>query len=158
MMTTILVLVGHFVADFLAQSDWMALNKSKNNEALLVHTLIYTACMTGFMSLVLHNSDALVVFALVTFVAHTLTDWCTSRVTSALWFIDLQKVPEYHPHAKHIPVGTIEIETDYGNWVSFDYVANVTPGDRHWFFVAIGFDQLLHYVQLFWTVAIVVQW
>lgn len=61
-------------------------------------------------------------FALVTFVLHLLTDCVTSRITSRLWFV--------------VPAG---------NSGHFTYA----PGNRrHWFFVAIGADQLLHYVAL----------
>ena len=34
----------HFIGDYWAQSDWMALNKNKKTWNCLVHVLIYTAC------------------------------------------------------------------------------------------------------------------
>lgn len=95
-----LILV-HFVADFVLQSDWMAVNKSKSWKALLAHTAIYSACFlfVGWK------------FALITFVLHTLTDAVTSRITSYLW----------------------------------------QEQERHWFFVVIGADQLIHYWTLILT-------
>jgi hypothetical protein len=41
-------LVAHLVGDFIAQSDWMALNKSKRSLPCAVHCLIYTACFAVF--------------------------------------------------------------------------------------------------------------
>jgi hypothetical protein len=41
-MTPLLVMLTlHFIGDFLLQSDWMALNKSKNWDALSQHVLVY---------------------------------------------------------------------------------------------------------------------
>ena len=40
----IMFLLCHFVPDFLLQTDWMALNKSKKSWNCLVHVLIYTSC------------------------------------------------------------------------------------------------------------------
>lgn len=37
-------LLVHILGDFVLQSDWMALNKSKRSIPCLVHVLIYTAC------------------------------------------------------------------------------------------------------------------
>lgn len=93
-MTTLLALLTvHFVADFMLQSDWMAINKSKRWDVLALHCGIYSL---GFLWWGWR-------FALLTFVLHFVTDACTSRLTSFLY-----------------------------------------PRSRHWFFVAIGFDQLLH--------------
>lgn len=50
-------------------------------------------------------------FWLITFIAHTITDYFTSRLNSKLW----------------------------------------SEGKVHNFFVSVGFDQVLHYVQLFTT-------
>ena len=44
MMPVILFFLCHFVADFIFQSDWMALNKSKKTFPCLVHVIVYTAC------------------------------------------------------------------------------------------------------------------
>ena len=37
-------LLTHLVGDYILQSDWMAVNKSKKTLPCLVHVLIYTAC------------------------------------------------------------------------------------------------------------------
>lgn len=37
-------LLAHLWGDYILQSDWMALNKSKRSWPCLVHVLLYTAC------------------------------------------------------------------------------------------------------------------
>lgn len=114
------ILFIHWVADFVMQSDWQAQNKSKLWSALLTHTLIYSnvwiyvvtimLCLTTSFS----PSDCFInglIFALITFAAHTITDYFTSRLNRKLW--EEKKV--------------------------------------HWFFVSVGFDQVLHYFQLILT-------
>ena len=128
------LLVGHFVADFLCQSDWMALNKSKRWDALVLHVAIYTAVM-GVMTYALAPTlVGWLLFVLVTALSHFATDAVTSRITSRLWFI------EFYPRADHSP-------NYYGAYPLYARVG----ATRHWFFVAIGADQLLHYITLFVT-------
>lgn len=114
------LLTIHFVADFLLQTDWMALNKSKSNKALLTHTGVYALCFVPFG----------LQLALITLVLHTLTDYVTSRMTSRLWFFD----------------GDASYGIDANGWVK-----QRPNGKRHWFFVMIGLDQLLHAWQLILT-------
>jgi hypothetical protein len=95
-----LMFLGHFVSDFMLQSDWMAINKSKQLVPLLAHCGIYTLFFIPF-GLVL----ALIIGAL-----HFATDYWTSRLNSYT----------------------------YRMW------HNGEPHARHWFFVGIGFDQLIH--------------
>jgi hypothetical protein len=106
----------HWFADFVLQTDWQAKNKSKNNKALLSHTwtyslVWYTIGVFYAMSDPNYIPWSLTLFVLITFVAHTLTDYFTSRLNSKLW----------------------------------------AKGDVHNFFVSVGFDQVLHYAQLFGT-------
>lgn len=111
------IILIHWFADFVCQTDWEAQNKSKNNKALLSHTLTYSGIWLSFgVFYVLFNLDtyipwSLTKFVFITFVAHTLTDYITSRINSKLW----------------------------------------AKKDVHNFFVSVGFDQVLHYVQLFLT-------
>lgn len=105
------LLALHFIGDFLLQTDWMALNKSKQWDVLAIHAAVYSVCFFWFGSL----------FVLMTFVTHFITDAITSRITSRLWFVH------------EVPNGF------------YDYDAG---NKRHWFFVMIGFDQLIHFVTL----------
>lgn len=116
----LLLLALHFLGDFILQSDWMALGKSKRFEVLLAHCFVYSLCFVNLYG---------VRFFLLTFLLHLGVDFCTSRLTSRLWFIDLKE---------------IRSETKF----PWKYCANVNMRKRHWFFVAIGADQLLHFVCL----------
>ena len=40
----IMFLLCHFFGDYIAQTDWMAMNKSKKSWNCFVHVLIYTSC------------------------------------------------------------------------------------------------------------------
>lgn len=131
------LLVGHFVGDFIYQSDWMAENKSKRWDVLAAHVAVYTlvigAALVPFVGvgdhLFINAADGLVLrFILVNGAAHFVQDAITSRITARLWF--LPKVGQgMQP-----------------TWIQVD----VKP-TRHWFFVALGADQMLHYVTLFVT-------
>lgn len=109
---TINILVLHFIADFVFQSDWMAINKSSSFRALLLHVVIYTLTLCTIPLAVTDMSIAVpcLTWALVNGVIHFVQDAVTSRMTAYLW----------------------------------------KKEQRHWFFVVIGLDQLLHYVFLFW--------
>ena len=100
----LLVLVAHFVADFICQSDYHAVNKSKSNWVLFQHVSVYSFVLLLFGFLFPIN----LVWVIINGVGHFATDWCTSRATSKLW----------------------------------------ASNQRHWFFVTIGLDQLIHYTTL----------
>lgn len=117
------ILIIHWIADFVLQTDSQAKGKSKNWNDLLSHTFSYSVVwfILGFV-LLLYNFNLeqkefavfglnVILFTLITFTAHTATDYFTSRLNSRLW----------------------------------------EQGRTHDFFVAIGFDQVLHYVQLILT-------
>lgn len=119
----------HFVGDFVLQSDWMAQNKSKRWDALAFHCAVYSACFIGFG----------LAFSAALFVLHFITDAITSRMTSRLWFF----------------------RREDGIWEQASFtmpkhgrtlVNPWTPIERHrhWFFVVIGLDQWLHFVQIAW--------
>lgn len=68
----------HWFADFILQSDRIAINKSSSNQILAWHVFLYGACFVwvGFE------------FAAANAALHFITDWCTSRVTKKLWLAD----------------------------------------------------------------------
>lgn len=76
MLTFIALVWTHFVADFLLQTDKMALNKSKSNKWLGFHCLVYS--IPFLFAFGIH-------FGIITFLTHFATDYVTSRGTAYLW-------------------------------------------------------------------------
>lgn len=108
------ILIIHWYADFVLQTDKQARGKSKNWGDLLEHTFSYSLVWLLISIPYGASIDSLwfgLWFTLITFVCHTATDYFTSRLNSKLW----------------------------------------EKGQVHNFFVSVGFDQILHYVQLFLT-------
>jgi hypothetical protein len=106
---TYVILTAHFVGDFVFQSDWMAVNKSKSYSILAMHVITYT--LTLLISLIPIELPGTLAWVAINGVVHYIQDAITSRINAKLW----------------------------------------AAGQRHWFFVGIGADQLLHYITLFVT-------
>lgn len=134
------LILAHFVGDWLLQNDWMALNKSKQILPLAVHAAV-VAFVTGLAAAKwLVGPELGFWFILITFVCHFWTDYVTSRITSKLWFVDaIPLTPD---------------EQNRMTWTS-THRCRFKPS-RHWFFVMIGFDQVLHYFQLAVTYTLMV--
>lgn len=111
------ILLIHWFADFVLQTDKQAKGKSKEWGPLLDHVATYSSVwmVIGLFYFFIIQSSLLFVnvlyFTGITFFCHTITDYITSRENSKLW----------------------------------------EQGKVHNFFVCIGFDQYLHYIQLFLT-------
>lgn len=76
------ILFGHWAADFLLQTETMALNKSHSLKWLAIHVLVYTAALGLFALLLLQWEDALM-FAGMNGMLHGVTDFFTSKLTAA---------------------------------------------------------------------------
>lgn len=127
------LLAAHFVGDFLLQSDWMAINKSKNWRALGWHAYVYSATIAGWTMLTYAPGDRPELqglFWVLTILSHFITDAITSRITSKLWFFK-STGQFYNVSGTHMSAARHELFIPVG-------------GSRHWFFVMIGFDQLIH--------------
>ena len=117
------ILILHWFADFILQTEEQSKMKSKDISYLIGHTLTYSFVMFfGIMCIVSLNNIYteenvftyifyMFLFGTTTFFFHTLTDYFTSKWTAKLW----------------------------------------KQNKVHTFFVVIGFDQFLHYLQLFLT-------
>ncbi len=104
----VVVIILHFVFDFIFQSHWMATNKSKNNKALVAHVSVYSI---GLLIIAFNYClPFYYLFPWVVFnaVAHFITDYFTSRASSKR----------------------------FGN-------------DWHDFFCVVGGDQVIHYLTIF---------
>lgn len=80
----IALLVTHWIADFVCQTDWMATNKSKDNWPLFVHCLTYTTVFLPFAIWALPAGGVVAWFLLFTFITHFYIDYYTSKQTKKL--------------------------------------------------------------------------
>lgn len=87
MIDLVLIVWLHFIADFILQSDKMALNKSKSNKWLLIHIFVYSLPFLIFGLL----------FAVLNGVLHGIVDYITSRACSKLY--------ENHRHWFFVVIG-----------------------------------------------------
>lgn len=101
----LLILLSHFVADFIMQSDKQAIEKSKSNYWLTIHVSTYTCTIMLFAWTYLNDATTVILWASFNGAAHWIQDYITSRINSRLY----------------------------------------KQNKRHWFFVGIGADQLIHY-------------
>lgn len=135
MIVIIIILTLHWIGDFVLQTQWQAENKSKNIEALVNHTFTYST--VWLLPAAIWFADIHVyypaIFVAITFISHTITDYFTSKLNSKLW----DKAQFWN---------NVENIEKYGHYAKQEHSYYV-----HYFFVSIGFDQLLHYTQLFLT-------
>ena len=86
LITVLYLLFAHWVADFLCQTHYMSINKSKSVPVLLTHTGVYSVVIFLFTIFLLElGIKELFIFAGITFIAHTLTDYVTSKLNANLW-------------------------------------------------------------------------
>lgn len=80
-----ILLVAHWISDFILQSDSMAKNKSTSFVWLTSHCLVYTLSLMCIVYPFHQNFRAVFLFSLLNGIAHFCTDAITSRITSRLW-------------------------------------------------------------------------
>lgn len=76
------IIILHWIADFIMQDEKWALGKSKNWRDLTKHTTIYSLLWLVPSSIMLNDFRLAVLFVLITFIFHTITDYITSRIVS----------------------------------------------------------------------------
>jgi hypothetical protein len=81
-MDALIVVWLHFLADFLLQTDKMALNKSKSIKWLSIHCSVYVLPFLWFGWK----------YALANGLMHWATDFVTSRLTSKAWASGKRKI------------------------------------------------------------------
>lgn len=107
----IFILLIHFLADFGLQTHEQATKKSYSFKFLCYHTGVYSIIWFLASFVIFNNWTFALLFAIITFICHTITDMWSSRISSKF------------------------------------FKAN----DFHNGFVVVGFDQILHYIQLLIT-------
>lgn len=71
------LMLSHWIADFLCQSDWMAQNKSKSWKVLLLHTLTYSTVVSALFTIYMAIQGFEITLMLflqfwfITFISHT---------------------------------------------------------------------------------------
>lgn len=130
MLEAFIIIVIHYIADFVFQDERWAVGKSKSIDLLLRHTWVYSVIWIIPIDILISikfpfkSSGWMIMttmfFVLITFVFHTITDYFTSKITSRLY-----------------------AKGKFGS-----SIPNLG------FFSMIGFDQVLHYAQLFLTYCI----
>lgn len=86
--TVIVILFLHWIFDFVLQTDKQSKDKSTVIEALLAHTIIYSFCWFIVITLLIGITQkpyTLLYFIPITFIAHTITDYFTSKLNAKLW-------------------------------------------------------------------------
>jgi hypothetical protein len=83
------LLFSHFVADFLFQNDWMALNKSKSWSVCLLHAVVYTIVMISigfaYFPLEIWTFGTMIEIFIFNGICHYIIDFITSRINAYLW-------------------------------------------------------------------------
>ncbi len=88
------IIIVHFIADFIFQDEKWAVGKSTSFILLTYHTFTYSVLWYfPILFLLKYNSNIElhilpyipVIFALITFICHTITDFITSKITSKLY-------------------------------------------------------------------------
>lgn len=71
----LLILFIHFLADFGLQTNDQARKKSSRDDYLIMHTVVYSLCWLVPMFLLTNSIIFSIEFSLLTFFAHTITDF-----------------------------------------------------------------------------------
>lgn len=88
-LATMIILVAHFVGDFVLQNDRLATQKSKNTGVLLEHVLLYSLPLTIAAFVLMYIFPAvpqihLYLWLFLNIVLHFVVDYFTSRANSKI--------------------------------------------------------------------------
>ncbi len=119
----IYILIVHWLLDFVAQTNYQAQNKSKDFIALISHTLVYSMGWITFLI------------------------FYTIYVSFEFPFVS----PLNFKYIIHFGAITFITHTIIDYFTSRLSAKLFAQKDYHNFFVCIGFDQILHYIQLWFT-------
>lgn len=75
------IVITHWVADFIFQSDKWANTKSSSFKSLIKHTITYSIIMSVlWYPIFLGDFEKLYLFFILTLITHTITDFFTSKI------------------------------------------------------------------------------
>lgn len=80
MLVFISIVIIHWIADFVLQDEKWAIGKSTSIQKLVKHTSLYSITWVPFLWLFYGDLNNALLFGFVTFIAHTLTDYYTSKI------------------------------------------------------------------------------
>jgi hypothetical protein len=118
----VLLLVTHFIADFVLQSREMGKKKSSEPGYLAAHLAVQ---FLAFLLVLIPFSDRALQFSFCNMVIHGIIDWNLWRLYKAYAYKAIAKNPQH-------PLLTGNPAEPWKYW------------EDHWFYTTIGFDQLLH--------------
>jgi hypothetical protein len=84
------LLMGHFIFDWLLQTHWMSMNKSKDRLPLIVHSFIYASGVYATAAYYLSYFPAPIIFALL-FISHVFLDDYKFHIW---WMTHIKRIPE----------------------------------------------------------------
>lgn len=81
------ILVSHYISDFLMQTSWMALGKSKRLLPLIAHIFMYITIMTFLTTFYINPVFSILALKWMALngLTHFFIDFITSRIGSKLW-------------------------------------------------------------------------
>jgi hypothetical protein len=79
--SVIILLTGHWVGDYLLQTNVIAQEKSRNLKWLLIHVALYTSVM-AICAVLIFPREIWVSFVGINAALHLITDFLTSRLAS----------------------------------------------------------------------------
>ncbi len=160
MIDIIIILIIHWVADFILQSRWMGNNKSKELKPLFAHTLVYSSCWIVLYPILGTN---VFWFMLITFVTHTFVDYFTSKASAWAYlksvnpFVLLLDTNRISAGDELQPMQGQAVKVLYkidDSGLGYKYLVTDLKQNSdymHLMWSIIGFDQLLHAIQLILT-------
>lgn len=77
----LIILLVHWLADFVIQTDYQATNKYKSVEQLTYHVLSYTGVWIIPSIIMLNSALDIIFFLCITFVTHFLVDYVSSKLS-----------------------------------------------------------------------------
>lgn len=80
-----LLLITHWLGDFVFQTTWMATQKSHRLDALFVHVLTYSIILSAPAVLLFGQTQTAVLFVAANAGLHLVTDFITSKFSSAMY-------------------------------------------------------------------------